>query len=129
MKYRFRNVLTREEKAFDLSRYRELFCCGTIDEDLEEVFTIVHYDQDIGYVLRPLVRWSQVAEKNRLTETPSDYFKASFFRLPVTSKQLSLHRLMRLRASKWASRTLYLENKATFNHTYESIDIRERYLG
>ena len=129
MKYRFRNVLTREERSFDLSRYRELFCCGTIDEDLEEVFTIVHYDQDIGYVLRPLVRWSQVAEKNRLTETPSDYFKASFVRSPLTSQQLSFHKLAKLRASRWVSRALYLENKAIFNYTYRDMDTRERYLG
>jgi len=129
MEYRFRNVLTREERSFDLSRYRELFTCKAMNEDLEEVFTVVHYDRDIGYVLRPLVRWSQITEKTRLTEMPKDHFKASFVRLPVTGKQLSLHRLMKLRASKWASRTLYLENKATFNHTYESIDIRERYLG
>jgi len=128
MEYRFRNILTREEKAFDLSRYRELFTCKAMDGDLEEVFTIVHYDKDIGYVLRPLVRWSQMSEKTRLTEMPKDHFKASFVRLPVTSKQLSLIRLMKLRASKWASRTLYLENKATFNHTYENIDIRKRYL-
>jgi len=128
MEYRFRNVLTGEEKAFDLSRYRELFTCKAMDEDLEEVFTIVHYDKDTGYVLRPLVRWSQITEKGRLTEMPSDHFKASFFRLPVTSKQLSLIRLMKLRGSKWSSRALYLENKAMFNYTYRDMDIRERHL-
>ena len=129
MKYRFRNTLTREEKAFDLSRYRELFCCGTTDEDLEEVFTVVHYDRDIGYVLRPLVRWSQITEKTRLTEMPKDHFKASFVKSPLTSQQLSFHKLAKLRASKWASRALYLENKATFDYTYRDMDIRERYLG
>ena len=128
MKYRFRNTLTREEKAFDLSRYRELFSCKAMDEGLEEVFTVVHYDKDIGYVLRPLVRWSQITEKSRLTEKPSDHFKASFFRPPVTNKQLSLIRLMKLRASRWVSRALYLENKAIYNHTYKDLDIRERYL-
>jgi len=128
MQYRFRNVLTREEKSFDLSKYRELFCCRTMDEDLEEVFTVVHYDKDTEYVLRPLVRWSQITEKTRLTEMPKDHFKASFVRLPVTGRQLSFHRLMRLRASKRASRTLYLENKAIFNYIHRDVDVRERYL-
>ena len=128
MEYRFRNVLTREEKAFDLSRYRELFCCGTTDEDLEEVFTVVHYDRDIGYVLRPLVRWSQITEKSRLTEMPKDHFKASFFGSPLTERQVSLARLMKLRCSKWAPKALYQENKEVFNHAYRDMDVRERYL-
>ena len=129
MEYKFRNVLTGEEKAFDLSRYRELFTCKAMAEDLEEVFTIVHYDKDTGYVLRPLVRWSQITEKGRLTEMPKDHFKASFTRSRLTGRQLSLVRLMKLRSSKWAARTLYLENKAMFNHTYNDMDVRERHLG
>ena len=98
MLYRFKKTVGGEERELSLGTYRELFTSTTITQDVEDCFTIVHHDREVGYVLRPTGNWTFISGKIHLAERPQDHFTAAFYPNMPTMADRALNKLMRLRS-------------------------------
>lgn len=98
MLYKFKNTVTGEERELSLGKYRELFTSQEITQDVEDCFTVVHHDGEVGYVLRPTGNWTHISGKIHLAERPQDHFTAAFYPAPPTTAERARNRLMRLRS-------------------------------